>query len=195
MRSPRAGVLFAVLVTALIAAPGAWAHAELSPPVVQAKTLQTFTLAVPTEKENATTTKVELTPPPGFGIDSFVPAPGWKRDVHSTGSGEEAVIEKVTWSGGKVPTTEDAVFQFLAGTDASKAYTFKVRQTYSDGTVVDWTGPESSDTPAPVVEAKSSLGGGGGRSTLAIVAIAVAGVALVLAVAGLLTGSGRRALT
>jgi uncharacterized protein YcnI len=195
MRSPRAGVLLAVLATALIAAPAAWAHAELSPPVVQAKILQTFTLAVPTEKENATTTKVEFTPPPGFGIDSFVPAPGWKRDVRSTGSGEEAVVQKVTWSGGKVPTQEDAVFQFLASTDASKTYTFKVRQTYSDGTVVDWTGPESSDTPAPVVEAKSSLGGGGGSSTLAIVAIAVAAVALVLAVAGLFTGSGRRALT
>ena len=47
------------------------------------------------------------------------------------------------------------MFQFLASTDAAKTYTFKVRQTYSDGTVVDWSGPESSDTPAPSIEAKS----------------------------------------
>ena len=33
------------------------------------------------------------------------------------------------------------MFQFLASTDAAKTYTFKVRQTYSDGTVVDWIGP------------------------------------------------------
>ena len=195
MHFSRAGALPAVLATALIVAPSAWAHAELSPPVVKARAAQVFTLAVPTEKENASTTKVELTPPPGFSIDSFVPAPGWKRAVSSTGSGEEAVVTKVTWSGGKVPTEEDSVFQFLASTDASKTYAFKVRQTYSDGSVVDWTGPESSDTPAPVVEAKSSLGGGGGSSTLGIVAIAVAAVALVVAVAGLFTGSGRRTLT
>jgi uncharacterized protein YcnI len=195
MRLPRAGVLPAVLATALVTAPAARAHAELSPPVVQAKSAQVFTLAVPTEKENATTTRVELTPPPGFGIDSFAPAPGWKRDVQSTGSGEEAVVEKVTWSGGRVPTEEDAVFQFLASTDASKTYMFKVRQTYSDGSVVDWAGPQSSDTPAPTVEARSSLGGSGSSSTLAVVAIAVASVALVVAIAGLLTGSGRRTLT
>jgi uncharacterized protein YcnI len=189
----RAGVLPAVLGTGLITASSAWAHAEVSPPLVKAKTAQVFTLAVPTEKEDATTTKVEFTPPAGFSIDSFAPSPGWKRDAKSTGSGEGTVIQKVTWSGGKVPAEEDAFFQFLASTDATKTYTFNVRQTYSDGSVVDWAGPESSDTPAPVVEARSSLGGGG-SSTLAVIALAVAGIALVVAVGGLLTGSGRRSL-
>jgi len=66
-----------------------------------------------------------------------------------------------------------------------------VRQTYSDGEVVNWSGPESSDEPAPTIQLKSSLGGGGGN-TLEIVALAIAGVALVLALAGLLTSSGRR---
>jgi uncharacterized protein YcnI len=159
-----------------------------------AKTGQLFTLAVPTEKEDVTTTKVELTPPSGFAIDSFVPAPGWTRDVKSTGSGEETEIQQVTWSGGKVPTEEDALFQFLASADSAKTYSFKVRQTYSDGSVVDWSGPESSDTPAPVVEAKSSLGGGG-SDTLAIVALAIGAIALLVAVLGLLTGTGRRSVT
>jgi uncharacterized protein YcnI len=194
MQLVRAGALPAVAATALMAASSAWAHAEVSPPLVKADTAQVFTLAVPTEEEDATTTKVELTPPAGFSIDSFAPSPGWKRDVASTGSGEETSIQKVTWSGGDVPTDEDGFFQFLGSTNASKAYTFKVRQTYSDGTVVDWTGPESSDTPAPVVEAKSSLGGGGGSSTLAIVALVVAGAALVVAIVGLLVGPGRREL-
>jgi uncharacterized protein YcnI len=191
----RAGVLTAALAAALIVASSAWAHAEVSPPVVKAKTSQLFTLAVPTEKEDASTTKIELTPPAGFAIDSFAPSPGWKRDVQSTGSGEETAIEKVTWSGGSVPTEEDAFFQFLASADSSKTYTFKVRQTYSDGSVVDWSGPESSDTPAPVVEAKSSLEGGGGSSTLEIVALVLGGLALVVAVVALVAGSGRRSLT
>ena len=178
---------------ALAFAGSAFAHAEVSPPITVAKKAEFFTLAVPTEKENATTTTIEFTPPSGFSIDSFAPTPGWKREAQTTGTGENTVIQKVTWTGGKVPTEEDAVFQFLASTDAAKMYSFKVRQTYSDGTVVDWAGPESSDTPAPTIEAKSSLGGGG-SNTLGIVALALAVVALVAAVAGLVGKSGKRAL-
>ena len=124
------------------------------------------------------------------GVD---PVAGWQRDVQSTGSGENAVIQKVTWSNGSVPTEEDAVFQFLASPDAAQTYEFSVRQTYSDGSVVDWTGPESSDTPAPSVESKSSLGGGS-SSTLEIVAIVLAGVALVIALLALVTGRTARPL-
>ncbi len=178
-----------VALVALIATANAFAHARVSPPVVIAKESQVFTLAVPTEKENAKTTSIELTLPAGFSIDSFVPAAGWKRAVQSTGSGESAVIQKVTWSGGAVPTGEDAAFSFLALVDASKTYTFGVRQTYSDGSVVDWTGPESSDAPAPTLKAVSSLGGG--IPTLSVVALAVAAIALVAAVGGLLARGGR----
>src|SRR3989440_2581251 len=165
----------AATVAALAAAPAAFGHASLSPSVAKSKTLQYFTLAVPTEKEGATTTKVEMTPPTGFGIDSFEPAPGWKRDVQSTGSGDATVIQKVTWSGGHTPTEEDSVFHFVASPDSSKTFKFTVRQTYSDGSVVDWTGPESSDSPAPLVKAESSIGGGS-TSTLAIIAPVVGGL-------------------
>jgi len=188
----RFGVFGAALGGALIIAAGAAAHAEMSPAVAPTSHGQLFTLAVPTEKESATTTKVELTVPSGFAIDSFVPAPGWKRSVQTKGSGEQAIVQKVTWNGGKVPTGEDSAFHFLASPSSSKTYDFKVRQTYSDGSIVDWSGPESSDTPAPTVEAKSSLGGS--SSTLAIVAIAVAGVALLVAILGVVAGSGKRVL-
>jgi uncharacterized protein YcnI len=180
--------LFLTAALALTIVPSAFAHAHVSPPVVVAKEGQVFTLAVPTEKETAQTTSIELTPPDGFSIDSFVAAPGWKRDVQTSGSGESAVVTRVTWSGGKVPAGEATAFQFLASADSAKSYTFKVRQTYSDGSVVDWSGSESSDTPAPVVKAVSSLGGGGGSSTLAIVALVVAIVALLVACVGLVGG-------
>ena len=189
----RFGVFLAVLGGALIVAASASAHAEISPAVALTKHGQLFTLAVPTEKANATTTKVELTAPDGFAIDSFVPSPGWTRNVKSTGSGEGTKIEQVSWSGGHTPTEEDAVFQFLATSDSAKTYSFKVRQTYSDGSVVDWIGAESSDTPAPEVEFKSSFGGGG-TSTLAIVALVVGVFALVIAFIALFAGGGRRSL-
>ena len=180
-----------VVLAALVITAAASAHAKVSPSVVQAKDSEVFTLAVPTEKENASTTSIEFTPPNGFSIDSFFPSPGWKRTVQSTGSGEDAVVTKVTWTGGKVPTEEDAAFSFLASTSGKGTYTFNVRQTYSDDSIVDWSGPESSDTPAPTIKAVSTLGGGGGTSTLDIVAIALGAVALILAGAGLLARSGR----
>jgi len=181
----------AVAVVGLTVASSAWAHAEISPPVTKSKALQLFTLAVPTEKAGATTTKIEMTPPSGFGIDSFAPAAGWKRQLQQRGSGDSAVIQKVTWSGGSVPTGEDSVFQFLASPNSSKTYTFTVQQTYSDGSVVDWSGPESSDTPAPRIDAMSSLAGGG-SSTPAIIAIVVGGIGVLLAGVALATRGGSR---
>jgi uncharacterized protein YcnI len=176
---------------ALAYAESASAHAHLSPPVALAKEGQVFTLAVPTEKEGATTNSIELTLPAGFAIDSFVPTAGWKRTTQQTGSGEEAVITKVTWTGGSVPTGEDAAFSFLASTTRSGSYTFGVRQTYSDGSVVNWSGPESSDTPAPTVEAKSSFGGGR-SSTLALIALVVGAVGVLLGGLALVAKSGRQ---
>jgi uncharacterized protein YcnI len=179
-------------VVALVAAAGAFAHARISPSVSLSKELQLYSLAVPTEKENAATSQVVLTVPKGFSIDSFVPSPGWKRAEQSTGSGENAVIQKVTWTGGRVPTEEDALFQFLGQPSKPGTYTFQVQQTYSDGSIVNWSGPESSDAPAPAIEAKSSLGGGGGTSTLAIVALVVGAVGVLLGVIALVSRGGRQ---
>ncbi|MDX6513506.1 MAG: hypothetical protein QOE36_3010 [Gaiellaceae bacterium] len=189
----RTEAVLLTLATALAAAPAAFAHAHVSPPVALAKEGQVFTLAVPTEREGASTTGIELTPPPGFSIDSFAPSPGWKRAEKQTGSGDSAVVQSVTWTGGHVPTGEDALFQFVASAESSRSFVLGVRQTYSDGSVLDWSGPESSDTPAPVVKAVGSLGGGG-SSTLALVALILGALALVVAVAGLVGSSGRRSL-
>jgi uncharacterized protein YcnI len=183
--------LVAAGLVALALPAAALGHAKVSPPVGLANTSQVYTLAVPTEKEDAQTTQVELTPPAGFSIDSFVPAPGWKRRVQQTGTGDSAVITKVTWSGGHVPTGEDAAFSFLGLPSSAKTYTFGIRQTYSDGSVVEWNGPESSDTPSATLDARSSLGGGG-SSTLAIVAVVLAALAVLLAVLAL--AGGRREL-
>jgi uncharacterized protein YcnI len=182
----RAVVIATVAALSLVLAESAFAHATISPPVAKSKVLQQFTLSVPTEEEGATTTQIELTVPSGFAIDSFEPAPGWKRTEQASGSGEEKVFQKVTWSGGKVPTDEDSVFRFNASLDSSKTYTFNVRQTYSNGKIVDWTGPESSDTPAPEIDAVSSLGGGG-TTLLTIVALVVGIAGVLIAIAALAT--------
>lgn len=179
-RWTRFGVLALAGAAALVVAAAASAHAIVSPPVALAKQLQVFTLSVPTEEEGQTTTSIELTVPKGFTIDSFFPdPPGWTR--HESGN-------TVTWTGGSTPTEVDSAFSFNASTSGASTYTFAVKQTYSSGKVVDWSGPESSDTPAPSVKAVSSYGGR--TSILAIVGVALGAVALVLALAGLL-GRGR----
>jgi hypothetical protein len=85
-----------------------------------------------------------------------------------------------------VPTDEDAVFRFNGSASSDKTYEFHVRQTYSNGKVVDWSGSEGSDTPAPTVEAVADLGGGS-SSTLTIVALVVGVIGVLLGIVGLAT--------
>jgi uncharacterized protein YcnI len=186
----KAPVWVLALLSAAVFAPAAFAHAHVSPHVALANAGQLFSLDVPTEKEGATTNKIVLTLPAGFSVDSVVPTPGWKLDVQRTGSGDSAVVQKLTWSGGSVPTDEVSHFAFLGLAQSAKTYAFSVEQFYSDGSVVNWSGPESSDTPAPTVEAKSSLGGGG-SGTLAYIAIALGAVGVVLGGLALVSKSGR----
>jgi uncharacterized protein YcnI len=196
LRHARSAVVaaFATFAAALLLPALAAAHARVSPPVSISGNLQLYSLAVPTEKSGLTTSKIVMTVPSGIGIDSFVPAPpGWHQQVSQKGSGDNAVITKVTWTGGHTPTGEDSLFQFLAQPAAPGTYSFTVQQTYSDGSIVDWRGPESSASPGASIEAVSSLGGGG-SSTLAIVALVIAVVALLAAgfavVGGVRSGGG-----
>jgi uncharacterized protein YcnI len=183
------GVLAGLAALTIVA--NASGHAEVSPPVTLAQAGQVFTLAVPTEKEGAQTTRIELIPPEGFSIDSFLPdRGGWERAVQQTGSGGNAVIRKVTWTGGSAPTGEAAAFSFLGSTSGTGTYAFTVRQTYSDGSVVEWSGPESSDAPAPTIDAVSSFGGGG-TSTVTWIALVLGAVGVVLGAIALLARGGR----
>jgi uncharacterized protein YcnI len=190
MRSARiAGTAGLVVAAALVLAPSALAHARVSPAVSLSGELQLYSLAIPTEKQGLTTNKIVMTVPQGFSIDSFVPSPGWTRAVQQTGSGDSAVVQKVTWSGGSTPTDDDSLFQFLGQPASPGTYTFQVEQTYSDSSIVDWAGSESSAAPAPTIKAVSSIGGGN-SDVLAIVGIVLGALALIIAVVGLFLRGG-----
>jgi uncharacterized protein len=191
----RAALAAIATAGAALLLPGlAQAHAEVSPAVSRAGKLQLFSLAVPTEKAGLTTTKLVMTVPSGFGIDSFVaPAAPWRVRLAQTGSGDSAVVTRVTLTGGHTPTGQDTLFQFLAQPSAAQHYTFQVQQTYSDGSIVDWSGPESSEAPAPTIQAVSSIGGGG-TSTLTIVALVVGALGLLAGGFALVSRSGGRTL-
>jgi hypothetical protein len=108
--------------------------------------------------------------------------------------GDSAVVTNVTWTGGSTPTGQDSLFQFLAQPASAKTYTFQVEQTYSDGSIVNWAGSESSEAPAPTIQAADSLGGGSGVSVLTIIALVVGVLGLLAGAFALLGGSKERSL-
>ncbi len=190
----------ATLAAVMAGVVGMWlpalasAHARVSPAVSLSGKLQLYSLAVPTEKSGLTTTNLVMTVPSGLGIDSFVPpSPPWHVQLAQTGSGDNAVVTKVTLTGGNTPTGEDTLFQFLAQPASAKTYTFQVQQTYSDGSIVNWAGSESSAYPAPTIQAVSSLGGGG-VSLLTIIALVVGVLGLLAGGFALIGGSREREL-
>ena len=190
VRRSAASAVAAGCAIALIVPAVASAHARVSPAVSLSNELQLYSLAIPTEKSGLTTSKIVMTVPNGFGIDSFVPPPpGWHQQTQQTGSGDSAVVTKVTWTGGHTPTGEDSLFQFLAQPAKAQTYTFQVQQTYSDGSIVNWSGPESSEAPAPTIKAVSSIGGGG-TSTLTIIALIVGALGLLAGGFALVSTSG-----
>jgi uncharacterized protein YcnI len=181
-----------VSLAALVLPAAALAHSSISPPVAQAKTLQQFTLELQAEKPNAKTVRVEIDVPDGFGIETFPASPGWKRQVTEVGSGEDAHAIRVIWTGGEPSARDDPVFRFTGTLAEASTYGVKVRQVYSDNSVVDWAGPEDSEQPAAYIRGVSSIGGdGAGSSTLDVIALVGAGLAVLLALFALLGRNGR----
>jgi uncharacterized protein YcnI len=190
----RASAYAAVLVATLALAPSAFAHAELFPNQIPSGDGYLLNLTVPNEKEGASTTQIQVTMPAGFELEHVAPVPGWTSTVagQKMVNGEMQGGDSITWKG-KVSGTEVAVLPFTGVPKKAQDYAFTVRQTYSDGSVVVWSGDESSDTPAAHVTATaqaSTSGGGGSDSskTIAIVALIVGGLGLLVGGAGLVAG-------
>ena len=191
----RAALAAAVVGGAAALLPAtASAHARISPPVSVAGKLQLYSLAVPTEKEGLTTSAIVMTVPAGFGIDSFVPPPaGWQMHLQQTGSGDSAVVTKVTWTGGRTPTGQDSLFEFLAQPASAKTYKFHGRADLLGRLDRQLVRIRVIDAPAPTIEAAGSLGGGG-VSVLTIIALVVGVLGLIAGIFALSSGSKGRAL-
>ena len=190
----RASAYAGVLVAALALAPSAFAHAELFPNEIPSGDGYLLSLAVPNEKDNASTTQIQVTMPADFDLEHVAPVPGWTVSVagQHMENGEMGGGSSITWKG-KLDGTQLAVLPFVGVPKKAKAYAFTVRQTYSDGSVVLWSGDESSDTPAARIEAtagtESSSGGSDDSSkTIAIIALVVGGLGLLVGGAGLVAG-------
>jgi LPXTG-motif cell wall-anchored protein len=136
-----------VAVLAVLAyAPAAWAHAEFEGSAsVPADSDQTLTIHVPEERgRQIHNAKLIVEVPSAFTVKSCQAKPEWQC-VTGTAQGGAGLVTFTRTSG----TSDDPLFTYSLHTPAQAAqYPFKVSQTYSDGKVVVWDGPETSDTPS-----------------------------------------------
>jgi uncharacterized protein YcnI len=154
--------ILATAAAALVVAPPASAHVTVNPNTVPADSFARFDLRVPSEEEDADTTKVAVQLPKDLLFVSFQPKAGWRRHVttqklaNPVTVGDDTVSERiatVTWSGGKIGPGEFDEFGFTAKVPdaAGKVLVFPAVQTYSNGKVARWIGAADADEPAPRV--------------------------------------------
>src|SRR5438876_2017746 len=129
--------LLATAAAALVLAPAAAAHVEVTPESVPADSDAELAFRVPVEK-NIPTVKLELQLPAGLTEVTFQPKAGWTRT---------ATKRTVTWSGGQIKPGEFDEFRMIAHVPSTpgKVLVCPALQTYSDGSILRWIGAPSSD--------------------------------------------------
>lgn len=163
----------AVIASALAFPVALLAHAVVYPDVAPPGAYQMYVLRVPTERD-VPTTRVEITFPAEVTVVSFADVPGWEIAVRTDGSGR---IVGATWTG-TLPPHRFVDFPFVAVNPRDDAtIVWPVTQTYAGGEVVEWAGPEDSDTPASVTVVRSE-GGWSAGTWLGGAALVVALLAL-----------------
>ena len=224
LRTRMAAPIALLAVAAL--APAASAHVTLQPSEVPAGGFERLDVRVPNERDDASTRKVQVKFPPGFIFVSYEPVEGWtgkvamqKLDKPVEAFGEEHTeqVDTITFStkGKGIGPGQFRDFGLSVGLPdkPDSALTFKAVQTYSNGEVVRWIGPEDADEPAPkvtltapegedaaahgeedtVAPAATAGSGDDGGDTLPVIAIVIGGLGLLAGLVGL--GTARRART
>jgi len=122
------------------------AHVSVVPKTSTTGAWETYTIKVPVEKEMPTT-KVALKTPAGVEIESYQPVPGWNYTADKDSNGKvKTIIFKSTGEG--ILPGQFQQFSFVAkNPDKAGEIAWDAFQYYKDGSVVEWTGDESSDSP------------------------------------------------
>ena len=167
-------------VTVLTLSAPAFAHVSVQPEGAAAKGgYAVVDFKVPNERDDASTTKLEVNFPTDHPLASVMPEPmpGWKIDVTKSkldkplemhGEKISEAVTKVTWTAdgkgiepGYFEKFPLSIGQLPEDTDQ---LVFKALQTYSNKEVVRWIevpqkGQEEPDNPAPVLELSAAEDG------------------------------------
>jgi periplasmic copper chaperone A len=156
----------ATAVAALAVPAAAQAHVTLQPNQAAAGSFTVLDVRVPTERDNASTAKVDVQFPAGFAAASYQAVPGWKvrvikkklaTPIQTDDGPITEGVSRMVWTrtnraGGIKPGQfQDFPISVQIPGKAGDKLTFKALQTYSNGEVVRWIGAAGSDEPAPQV--------------------------------------------
>ncbi|MBO3750171.1 YcnI family protein [Streptosporangiaceae bacterium NEAU-GS5] len=136
----------------------ALAHVTINPSVAEQGGFTKIAFRVPNERDNADTTKVEVTFPTDNPLPfvSVRPVPGWKVKILNGKLPQPVVMDdgdkvtdsvlKITWSGGAIQPGQFQEFEVSVGPlPKVDSLAFPTDQTYSNGEVVKWADPAKSD--------------------------------------------------
>ncbi|MDQ6596711.1 DUF1775 domain-containing protein [Bacillus salipaludis] len=127
------------------------AHVTVTPNTSTTGAWETYTLKVPVEK-NVATTKVTVKAPAGIEIMSYQPVAGWKYSADKDSSGKVRTFTfEATGEGIQAGQFQQFVFVAKNPDKATKA-AWDAFQYYKDGSVVEWTGDENSDSPHSITD-------------------------------------------
>jgi uncharacterized protein YcnI len=184
--------LSAGILLALGAPLAASAHVTVSPGSATAGSYALLTVKVPNESATAGTSKLKLSLPENtpFASVSYVPVPGWTAElVRSTlptpatvnGSQITEAVTSVTWTaqpGHEITAGQLQTFQLSVGpVPDTDVITLPAVQTYTDGTVVNWSDSGSAaEHPAPTIAVGSaSTASGTAPSAAPVVSVSADG--------------------
>ncbi|MFD3538035.1 YcnI family protein [Streptomyces sp. NPDC058662] len=169
--------------TVLVLSGPALAHVGVQPGEATKGGYATLDFKVPNERDNASTTQLEVNFPVDQPLSSVMPqdVPGWTVKVETSdlatpltvhGKQITKAVTKVTWSGGRIEPGRFQQFPLSLGKLPENAdqMVFKAIQTYDNGEVVRWIeepkeGAAEPQNPAPVLKLTAAAAGdhhGGG---------------------------------
>ncbi|MGW7100236.1 YcnI family copper-binding membrane protein [Streptomyces sp. NPDC054838] len=171
MKTSRVSFAAALAAGAVLVLSGpAFAHVGVQPGEAAKGGYAVINFKVPNERDNASTTQLEVNFPVDQPLTSVMPQdiPGWtvsveksKLDKPLTVHGKQVneAVTKVTWSGGKIEPGKFQQFPVSIGKlpDNADQMVFKAIQTYDNNEVVRWieetkAGAAEPQNPAPVLK-------------------------------------------
>ena len=173
MASPSPALRTLVVFIGILVAPSiVFAHAVVFPKTSTPGAYEKYVLRVPNERA-VPTLKVEIRFPESLRVVSFGDVPGWRLQV-LTDSAQR--VTGAVWTG-VLPKERFIEFPFVAvNPKDSTSLTWPTYQTYEGGERVEWTGPDSSKSPA-----SSTI-----VSDLAVVPVKVSRTSLYISIVALL---------
>jgi periplasmic copper chaperone A len=175
-------VAVAAGVALVVPATSALGHVTVNPREATSGGYAKLAFRVPNERDDASTTKLEINLPANhpFASVSVRPQAGWTYKVEKTTLATpikshdneiSEVVSRITWTGGEIKPGEFNEFEVSVGPlpDAD-SITFKALQTYSSGEIVRWIeeatpGGSEPERPAPVLKLTKSSAAAGTATT------------------------------